>query len=158
MSELPRKVKKALAKWEGGQPLGLQESRRLQDTLSRTRIRGRQKTRVNNARRVEVLSDVGQGDAPLLSKAHTGGNSDSGAPHRIGAPLFRQVQLETQGPRELGAQQNGRDGDLAIGDLAQGATVLPFHPDRVLALLRETRVVDRQDPGAHRDQRPQAGP
>jgi hypothetical protein len=38
MSRLPRKVKKALVKWKGDQPLGLQERKRVQALLSRTRL------------------------------------------------------------------------------------------------------------------------
>ena len=38
MSPVPRKIKKAMAKWQCGQTLGLQESRRVRALLLRTRL------------------------------------------------------------------------------------------------------------------------
>lgn len=43
MSELPRKVKKALNKWQAGRSLGREETRRLQRVLLRTRCSKRLK-------------------------------------------------------------------------------------------------------------------
>jgi hypothetical protein len=47
---------------------------------------------------------------------------------------------------------------LAIGDLAQGPTVLARHTDRRQTLFRETRAVEDQDAPALGDDRPQPAP
>ena len=46
----------------------------------------------------------------------------------------------------LGADVVDRDGDLAVGLLAQLAAVLMLHADGVLALLGEAGIVDDEDP------------
>ena len=99
-----------------------------------------------------------QGDAPLLAKAHPLGNPRVGSPRGIREPVVRQVQLEAEGPGELRAEQHGGHRDLAVGDFAQRPAVLPFHPDRVMALLREAGVVEGQNAAPHRHHRAQLGP
>lgn len=108
--------------------------------------------------RLQDAPHMRQGDAPLLAKPDRVRNPGLRPPGRIGTPLRWQVQLETEGPRQLVAEQHRRDRDLAIGDLAEGAAVLTFHPDGVFALLGETRVVDREHALPDRHQGPQSGP
>src|SRR5262249_13241823 len=57
-------------------------------------------------------------------------------------------QEEAQGRREmpLGADIMDRDGDLAVGLLAQLAAILVLDADGVLPLLRAAGIVDEEDP------------
>jgi hypothetical protein len=55
------------------------------------------------------------------------GNPRLAAARLVGQPVLREIQLERERPRELLAEQHGRHGDLAIGDLAQRAAILPLH-------------------------------
>ena len=103
------------------------------------------------------LAEQGQRLAPFLLKAHAAGNPRRG-PRGGGQPRLGQVQ---RGAEQVGAHpgpQGRRNGHLAIGDLAQRATVLARDPDRVRALLRETRAVDDHQPLAFGQHRPQAPP
>lgn len=54
--------------------------------------------------------------------------------------------------------QRRRDRDLTIPDLAQRPTILPLDTDRRLALFREARIVDRENPAADRQVFAQAAP
>jgi hypothetical protein len=101
---------------------------------------------------------VSQRDAPLLAESYAGWNPRLGATGRIREPLARQIQLEAERPREILAHEDRRHRDLAIGHLAPRAAVLSLHADRVFALFRKTRVVERENASAHRDRRPQARP
>src|SRR6266566_3181215 len=47
-------------------------------------------------------------------------------------------------PRAHARPERRTDRDLAIGNLAERAAVLPRHADRVCALLREARAVENQ--------------
>ena len=101
------------------------------------------------------LPDERQREPPLLLEPR--GRRDARTPTRRGRePLLGEIELRAEHPRLRPAPQRGRHGDLAIGDLAQGAAVLPRHADRVRTLLRKTRAVEDQDTGPlrHRDSQP----
>ena len=78
---------------------------------------------------------------------------------RVGCqPRLRQIQDGPEHPR-AGARPQGRGhGDLAIGHLAQRATVLARHADRVCPLFGETRRIEDQHPLALGDDHPQLAP
>ena len=63
---------------------------------------------------------------------------------RIARPALRQEQAQRQHDRHLAAGQRQRHQRLAIGVLAQDRSILRRDADRVLALLRQRRVVDHQ--------------
>jgi hypothetical protein len=73
-------------------------------------------------------------------------------------PRLREIQLQRRQPSEPAGDQRRRDRDLAIGNLAHGAAVLTLHADRGRALLRQARVVDRQDAVSYRQPRAQLLP
>ena len=99
-----------------------------------------------------------QGDTPFLAKAQALGYPRLGPPRGIGEPVFRQVELEAEGPGELRAEQHRGHGHLAIGDFAERAAILPLHPDRVFPLLREAGVVEGQNAAPHRYKCAHLGP
>ena len=90
-----------------------------------------------------------QRQAPLFLEADRRRRVDALAAGAIARPLLRQVQRRTQDPGAPFGPQQGRRGHLAIGDLAQGAAILPRHANGVRALFREARVVDHEHPFAH---------
>ncbi len=100
----------------------------------------------------------GQGEAPLLLKVHRQGNPRARAAGRIARPVFRHIQRHAERPRALPRPQHGGDGHLAIGHLADGAAILPRHPDRVLALFEPAGVVDDQHAPPHRQEPQQRAP
>jgi hypothetical protein len=102
-------------------------------------------------------ADLGEGDAPFLARRDRVGNA-GGPTIRIGQPLGRQIQIDRQGPRPAGVDQDTRDRHLTVADLAQRAAVLALDTDRVPAWLRQSRVVDRQHAAADRDLRTQLRP
>jgi hypothetical protein len=70
------------------------------------------------------LSDVRQRDPPLGSKAQRARNLGARAPLRISGPVLGEIEFQGGRPRLVRGQQGGRDGDLAVGDLAQRAAIL----------------------------------
>ena len=99
-----------------------------------------------------------QGDPPLFAEAHRPRNPDALAPLRIRGPVLRQVQLYSRRPCQRVGQQRGRDGDLAVRDLAERPAILTADGDRVGAMFRKGGLVDQQDPAAHRQLGAQATP
>ena len=99
-----------------------------------------------------------QGDPPFLAKAHALGNPRLGPPHGIGEPVRRQVQLEAEGPGELGAEQHRGHRHLAIGECPERPAILPLHAARLVSRLGEAGVVDGQNAAPHRDHGAQLGP
>jgi len=87
-------------------------------------------------------ADVGERHAPLLAKGLRRGNARRRPPIRIARPRRGQIQLEGQRPDAAVRDQGTRHGDLTIADLAERATILPLHADRVRPLLRKSRIVD----------------
>jgi hypothetical protein len=67
-----------------------------------------------------------------------------------------QIQVTGRQPRAPVRDQRTRRGHLAIADLARRSADLPLGPDRVRAVLRERRAIDRQHARPHR--RPELGP
>ena len=108
--------------------------------------------------RLEHGPHLRQRHPPLLAKDQGRRNADGGAAGGIVHPHGRQIQVPREGPRAPVGDQRTRAGDLAIPDLSQRAAVLAVHPDRVRPLLGKARVIDRQDPRAHRHGRPQLRP
>jgi hypothetical protein len=78
---------------------------------------------------------------PMLGRLrHAGG----GQPLVVGAPALREEQAQADTDRHLGPRQSERDQRLAVRPLAELAAVLALDPDRVLALLDQSGVVDHQ--------------
>ena len=69
-------------------------------------------------------------------------------PIGIAEPRFREIQQRAGHPRTRAGPERGRHRDLAIRDLAQRATVLTRHADRMGALFGKTRAVDDQHAAA----------
>ena len=67
---------------------------------------------------------------------------------RSGEPVqdLGRNSRKRRGEMPLGTDVVDRDGDLAVGLLAQLAAVLMLHADGVLALLGEAGIVDDEDP------------
>ena len=86
-------------------------------------------------------ADQGQREPPLFLKANAGGNPRFVTPLG-GEPRLRQIQLGADQPRAHACPQRGRDGDLAIPNLAERAGVLPRHADRMRALFGEAGIVE----------------
>ena len=98
------------------------------------------------------------------------GHARLGAPVGVISPLMRQIQAigDRQAGVIVGRRQAHRD--LAVVLLAELATILPRHADRVLAFLRHAGVIDDQGPdraallddgqhaGAHRRKHRVIGP
>jgi hypothetical protein len=69
------------------------------------------------------------------------GNMDLGPAWAIGGPALRQIELGSQGPMHGSTTRRcigdvvGRDHNLAIGDLAQGAKILAGRSNRAASLL-----------------------
>ena len=70
------------------------------------------------------------------------GNAALCATFGIVGPGARQVELEVDGQMLRTRGEREADADLAIGDLARGAGVLPLDADGVFALLEPAGVVD----------------
>jgi hypothetical protein len=70
------------------------------------------------------------------------------APRRIAGPGFRQIEPRRDRQRRHLVGDRQADQDLTVLDLAQLATVLAGHADRVRALLGHSGLV--HDPAAHR--------
>jgi hypothetical protein len=100
---------------------------------------------------------MGHRHAPFLAKSPRTGNARLRAMIVV-EPRLRQVQLHRGQPRQRPGDQGRRHRHLTIGNLAERAAVLPLHPDRRRPLLRQAGVVDRQDPGAHRNHLAQPSP
>jgi len=60
-------------------------------------------------------------------------------------PDFGQVEPGSDGPSEGALGVVAMDADLTVGDLAQGARILPSHSHRAMTLLGEAGVVEDQD-------------
>ena len=74
------------------------------------------------------------------------GDTSLGTARRVVGPAGGQIQLEVDRDVILRRRDREADADLAVGDLAGRACVLPLHADRVLALLEEAGVVDDPRP------------
>src|SRR5262249_28342946 len=61
-------------------------------------------------------------------------------------PTLRQIQREVDGHVGRPRRDAQAHGDLAVGDLARAAGVLPLYTDRVRALFQKPRVVDDPRP------------
>jgi hypothetical protein len=89
--------------------------------------------------------DLGQRDLRLaLRRARRLRHPSLFAALWIVRPGGRQEQPQPNRQRHLTACQCQRDQHLAVRHLAQRAAVLPRHPDREIALLGKTRVIDHQ--------------
>jgi hypothetical protein len=80
------------------------------------------------------LSQQRQGEPPLFLEAHGTRNLRTLARLRR-EPRLGQIQRGAQHPGSRTAPQCDGHRDLAVGDLAQAAAVLPRDPDRVRPLL-----------------------
>ena len=89
-------------------------------------------------------ADQRQRLTPFLLEGRAGRNLCHCAPVGVAEPRFREIQQRAGHPRAGPRPQRGRHRDLAIRDLAQRATVLTPHPDRVRALLGKAGPVDNQ--------------
>ena len=99
------------------------------------------------ARRARA-SDQRQRLTPLLLEGGAGRNVRHRAPIGVAEPRFREIQQRAGHPGPHAGPERGRHGDLAIRDLAQRATVLTRHADRMGALFGKTRAVDDQHTAA----------
>jgi hypothetical protein len=88
-------------------------------------------------------------ESPLLLEPGRGRDARPST-RRRGEPFLREIELRAEHPRVHPVPQRGRDRDLAIGNLAERATVLPRHADRVRPLLGKTRAVQDQDARSYR--------
>jgi hypothetical protein len=79
--------------------------------------------------------DLVQRDPPLRPMPEILGDAGAAPTPRVGTPSLRQVEAQADRHRHLAPSERERDEHLAIGALAQLATVLPGDADRVLALL-----------------------
>jgi hypothetical protein len=96
--------------------------------------------------------------APFLLKRHARGDASNSPAARILDPRLRQIQHRPEQPRaRAGPERRGRC-DLAVGDLAQGATVLAGDADRVGTLFRKAGAVDDQHAATLGQYLPQATP
>ena len=93
-------------------------------------------------------SDQRQRLTPLLLEGCAGRNVRHRAPIGVAEPRFREIQQRAGHPGPRAGPERGRHGDLAIRDLAQRATVLTRHADRMGALFGKTRAVDDQHAAA----------
>src|SRR5581483_4812650 len=89
----------------------------------------------------QFQGDRGLGEWPALALGHTGAVEA----FLVGQPAVRQVQAQVQRVMALGADVMHRDGDLAVGLLAQGTTVLALDADGVLTLFGERDIVKEED-------------
>ena len=80
------------------------------------------------------------------------------AARAVARPLLRQIQGRPQHPGAPFRPEQGGRRHLAIGNLAQRATVLARDADGVLALFREAGVVDDHHPCARRQKLQQSPP
>jgi hypothetical protein len=78
----------------------------------------------------------------------TSSGTPAAAPRRIAGPGFRQIEPRRDRQRRHLVGDRQADQDLTVRDLAQFATVLAGHADRVRALLGHSGLV--HDPAAHR--------
>jgi hypothetical protein len=81
---------------------------------------------------------------PFLVEGRAGRNLCHRTPIGVAEPGFREIQQRTGHPRAAAGPERSRRRDLAIGDLAQRATVLTRHADRMGALFGKTGAVDDQ--------------
>ena len=89
------------------------------------------------------LAEQRQRQPPLLLKPHRCGNPRALALLRC-EPRLRHIQARAYHPRALARPERNTHRDLAIGNLAERAAVLPRDADRVCSLLREARAVENQ--------------
>src|SRR5712691_1733391 len=85
---------------------------------------------------------------PLRLEHHLLRNRRLSPPPTIAGPHLRKVQTIGSGNAYRLVGHGDRNCNLAVVLLAEHATVLARHPDRVTSLLRDPRVV--HDPGGHR--------
>ena len=83
----------------------------------------------------------------LALKAQFVGEVARGPPGsiRVGKPRVRQEQPLVHQSIALPRRISGKDPDLTILDLAQGAAVLPRDPHRIVALFDKARLIEHQD-------------
>ena len=94
---------------------------------------------------------------PFLLKRD--GRRDARADARLGRqPLLGEIQHRAQKPGAHPGPERHRCGDLAIGDLAQRATVLPRRAHRMWAMFRKARPVENQHAAALGNDLSQATP
>ena len=82
------------------------------------------------------------------SGTHVVRHTGPATPGRVIGPCLGQIQAVGDGQAGVVVGNRQADRDLAVVLLAELATVLPCHADRMRAFLREAGVVD--DPGADR--------
>jgi hypothetical protein len=99
------------------------------------------------ARRARA-ADQRQRLPPLLLEGCASRNVRHRAPIGVAEPRFREIQQRAGHPSPHAGPQRGGHGNLAIRDLAQRATVLTRHADRMGALFGKTRAVDDQHTAA----------
>ena len=93
-------------------------------------------------------SDQRQRLTPFLLEGRAGRNLRHRAPIGVAEPRLREIQQRAGQPRPRAGPERGRHRDLAIRDLAQRATVLTRHADRMRALFGKTGAVDDQHAAA----------
>ena len=64
---------------------------------------------------------------------------------RVNGPGLRQIQSPVNESVAMARHIGGEDADLAVGDLARRASVLPANATRRLALLQETGLINHQN-------------
>ena len=79
--------------------------------------------------------DYRSGELGLGRKGHILRHVRRGPAHRVVRPGFRQVKRTVDEGMTLAGDISGKYPDLAVGDLARRAGVLPADPARGLALL-----------------------
>ena len=87
-----------------------------------------------------------------------GGTRACVAPVGIVRPLRGRYSSQLVGQTNVGPINAVDHADLTIARLAERAAVLPFDADRLRALFRKARIVDRQDAAAVGHQRAQPRP
>ena len=95
--------------------------------------------------RATRLPAQAEGEPPLFLKANRRRNPRL-RPSRRRHPFFGQIQRSADAPRADTGPQRRRDSHLAIGDLAQRATVLTGHATGAGPLFRKARPVENQHP------------
>jgi hypothetical protein len=91
-------------------------------------------------------SNEGDRLPPLLLKRDARGDSRDRPSGRILDPGLRQIQQRAEQPRAGAGPERCGHCHLAVGDLAQGATVLAGDTDRVAPLFRKAGAVEDQHP------------
>ena len=71
--------------------------------------------------------------------------SASSAASSVARPAFRKIEASIDQRLSETARVRQKNADLRILDPARRPRILPSHPDRVLALLHKTRLVDDQN-------------